>query len=47
MSDREKLEIAVIEKMKELEKKERTEEYEKGFNDCLEVICSVFNLRRE
>lgn len=47
MSDQEKIKIAVIKKMKELEKEKRTEDYEKGFDDCLEIIRSVFNLTRE
>lgn len=47
MSEQEKIKTEVSKKIKEIRGKERTEEYEKGFDDCLEIICSVFALERE
>lgn len=44
MSHAEELQIAVIEKMEEKEKEKRTEEYNKGFDDCMNIIKSVFKL---
>lgn len=49
MRDSAKLEIAVIKKLIEQEKEKgertKTKEYMEGFNDCLAVICSAFELR--
>ena len=47
MSDHEKIKNEVLIKIKEIREKERTQDYEKGFDDCLEIICSVFDLKRE
>ncbi len=44
--NKEVLEKTIIELNKIMDR-EKTEEYKKGFNDCLEIICKVFGLQRE
>lgn len=51
MRDAKKIEIAGFNKMKEIEDlkgdKTKTEDYNEGFNDCLAIIFSAFDLRRK